>query len=93
MKNKHLTLIQRNQIEVLLQTKTPIKLVSQLLDMDRSSIYREIKRNKSKRSYCANIAQQRCTERKERYGRNRKLTTEMTKSIIEKTTKEQWSPQ
>jgi len=92
MKNKHLTSIQRNQIEVLLQTKTPIKLVSRLLDTDRSTIYREIKRNKSKRTYCANVAQQLCTERKERYGRNRKLTFEMTKTIVEKTTNEQWSP-
>lgn len=93
MKNKQLTSIQRNQIEVLLQTKTPIKLVSQLLDTDKSTIYREIKRNKNKRSYSANFAQQLCTERKERFGRNRTLTIEMKKSIIEKTTKEQWSPQ
>jgi len=92
MKNKHLTSIQRNQIEVLLQTKTPINLVSQLLDADRSSIYREIKRNKSKCSYSAIVAQQRCTQRKEQYGRIRKLTTEMTKSIVEKTTKKHRSP-
>lgn len=92
MKNRHLTSIQRNQIKVLLQTKTPIKLVCQLLDTDRISIYREIKRNKSMLTYSANTAQQRCKVRKELYGRNRKLTSEMTKSIIEKITKEQWSP-
>jgi IS30 family transposase len=92
MKNKQLTLIQRNQIEVLLQTKTPIKLVSQLLDTHESTIYREIKRNK-RRTYSANYAQQLSTERKERFGCKRKLTSEMKKSIIEKMTKEQWSPQ
>jgi IS30 family transposase len=92
MKNKHLTSIQRNQIEVLLQTKTPIKRVSQLLDTHESTIYREIKRNK-RRTYSANYAQQLSTERKERFGRKRKLTSEMKKSIIEKMTKEQWSPQ
>jgi transposase, IS30 family len=92
MKNKHLTSVQRNQIEVLLQTKTPIKKVSELLDTHKSTIYREIKRNKRPRSYSAGYAQQLSTERKERFGRKRKLTNEMKKSIIEKMTKEQWSP-
>ena len=67
-------------------------MVSQLWDTDKSTIYRDIKRNENKRSYSANFAQQLCTERKERFGRNRTLTIEMKKSIIEKTTKEQWSP-
>lgn len=93
MKNKHLTSIQRNQIEVLLQTKTPIKTVCSLLDTDKSTIYREINRNKRPRSYSASYAQQLSTERKERFGRKRKLTSEMKKSIIEKMTKEQWSPE
>jgi IS30 family transposase len=77
---------------VLLQTKTPIKTVCSLLDTDKSTIYREIKRNKRPRSYSASYAQQLSTERKERFGRKRKLTSEMKKSIIEKMTKEQWSP-
>lgn len=91
MKNKHLTSIQRNQIEVLLQTGTPIKVISQLLDTHKSTIYREIKRNK-RRSYTAVYAQQLSTERKERFARKRKLTPQMKKLIIEKMTKEQWSP-
>lgn len=84
--------MQRNQLEVLLQTKTPIKRVAELLVTDQSTIYREIKRNKRKRSYSALYAQQLCTERKERFGRSRKLTTEVKKLIVEKLTKEQWSP-
>jgi transposase, IS30 family len=92
MKNKHLTLIQRKQIQVLLQTKTPAKKIAELVDTDRSTIYREIKRNK-RRSYCADYAQQLSTERKERFGRKRKFTSEMKKSIIQKMTNEQWSPQ
>jgi len=93
MKNKQLTSIQRNQIEVLLQTKTPINKVAQLLDTDKSSIYREINRNKRKRgSYSAIFAQELCTERKERFARARKFTPEMKKLIIEKLTEEQWSP-
>jgi len=94
MKNKQLTSTQRNQIEVLLQTKTPIKRVAQLLGTDKSTIYREISRNKRKRgSYSAIFAQQLCKERQERFGRDRKFTIEMKKLIVEKLTKEQWSPE
>jgi transposase, IS30 family len=94
MKNKQLTSVQRNQIEVLLQTKTPINKVAQLLDTDKSSIYREINRNKRKRgSYSAIFAQELCTERKDRFGRVRKFTPEMKKLIVEKLTEEQWSPE
>jgi len=94
MKNKQLTSIQRNQIEVLLQTKTPINKVAQLLDTDKSSIYREIKRNKRKRgSYSAIFAQELATERKERFVRPRKFTAQVQKFVVEKLTKEQWSPE
>ena len=92
MKNKHLTSIQRNQIEVLLKINTPIKKVAQLLDTDKSTIYREINRNKKKRSYSASFAQQLCTERKERFGRPRKFTNQAKKFVVEKLENEQWSP-
>jgi len=93
MKNKHLTSVQRNQIEVLLKTKTSIKKVAELLDTDKSTIYREINRNKKKRSYSASFAQQLATERKERFGCPRKLTTAIKSLIVEKIKKEQWSPE
>ena len=79
-------------MEVLLQTVTPIKKVAQLLETDKSTIYREIKRNKSKRSYRAKYAQQLCTERKERFLKTRKLTPGIEKFIKEKIIREQWSP-
>lgn len=93
MKNKQLTVVQRNQIVVLLQTKTAIKLIAELLETDRSTIYREIKRNKGKRSYTACYAQQLCNERKERFGRPRAFTSAMKELISTKMTKEQWSPE
>lgn len=92
MKNKHLTSVQRNQIQVLLQTKTVIKTIAQLVDTDKSTLYREIKRNRIKRPYAAALAQQLSSERKERFGRVRKLTTAVEKVIVEKLTNEQWSP-
>ena len=79
---------------MLLQTKTPINKVAQLLDTDKSSIYREIKRNKRKRgSYSAIFAQELATERKERFVRPRKFTAQVQKFVVEKLTKEQWSPE
>jgi IS30 family transposase len=92
MKNKQLTSLQRNQIEVLLQIKTPKKKVAELIGTDKSTVYREIKRNKRKRSYSAEYAQQLCTERKERFARKRKLTVGIENVIREKITTEQWSP-
>ena len=84
--------MQRNQIQVLLQTKTPVKTIAHLVDTDKSTLYREIRRNKLKRPYFAPLAQQLCSERKERFGRGRKLTTAMEKVIVEMLNKEQWSP-
>lgn len=92
MKNKHLTSLQRNQIEVLLKIETPIKIVCKLIETDQSTIYREIKRNKKKLSYSAKYAQELCQERKERFGRARKFSPEMESQIIDKLTNEQWSP-
>ena len=84
--------MQRNQIQVLLQTKTDIKTIAQLLDTDKSTLYREINRNKIKRPYAAALAQQLSSERKERFGRSRKLTTAMEKLIVDMLNQEQWSP-
>ena len=92
MKNKQLTSVQRNQIEVLLKTQTSIKNIAFLLETDKSTIYREIKRNGRKRSYSASYAQELSEERKERFGRARKFTPEITKFIKDKITQEQWSP-
>lgn len=89
MKNKHLTSVQRNHIQVLLQTKTAAKTIAQLVDTDKSTIYREIMRNKGKRPYSAPLAQQLSAERKERFARVRKLTTVMKKLIEEKLINEQ----
>jgi transposase, IS30 family len=92
MKNKHLTSSQRYQIQVLLQVNTSKDKIAKLIDTDKSTIYREIARNKSKRVYSAANAQEYSDERKERFGRHRTLTSSMEKTIKEKITTEQWSP-
>lgn len=92
MKNKQLTSQQRYQIDVLLRTGTAIKEIASLLDTDKSTIYREIKRNKSKRIYIAKYAQELSTERKDRFSGSRKLTGSVEKFIRNKILTEQWSP-
>lgn len=94
MKNKHLTSVQRYNIQVLLQEKTAIKRIAELLNVHQSTIYREIKRNKAPRGqYKAPRAIMLTDERKERFRRKRKLTPSMEKFIREKISQEQWSPQ
>jgi transposase, IS30 family len=92
MKNKQITSQQRYQLEVLLRTGTPVKKIAELLDTHRSSIYREIKRNKSKRLYVAQKAHEIAQERKERFSRRRKLTYMVEKFVRKKIIEEQWSP-
>jgi IS30 family transposase len=92
MKHKHLTLEQRYQIDALLQTGTPKNKIAQIVETDRSTVYREINRNRNKRPYSAKLAQKLCDERKERFSRGRKFTPEMKSIIREKMEKEQWSP-
>ena len=94
MKNKQLTSPQRYQIEALLQTGTPIKLIASLLETDKSTIYREKIRNKSARGvYKAKLAQEYSQERKERFQEPRKLTNSIKNCIRDKISLEQWSPQ
>jgi IS30 family transposase len=93
MKNKQLIREQRYQIQSLLQVGTPKKKIAELIGTSVSTVYREIARNQGKRGYSANIAQECCDLRKERYKKKRKWTSSMEKYIINKLTDEQWSPQ
>ena len=56
---KHLTLEERYKISVLLELETPKKEIAAQLGRNRSTVYRELKRNADKRSgnYNAGLAQ------------------------------------
>ncbi len=90
----HITLEQRIKIETLLKAGHKVSFVSKQLSIDRSSIYRELKRNKTKTGkYNAVFAQELSEEQKERFSHNRSFTFSMEKFIREKLSKEQWSPE
>jgi IS30 family transposase len=89
MKNKQFISPQMYQIQSLLQVDTPKKRIAELINTSVSTVYREINRNKGKRSYTAASAQEYCDIRKERYGGNRKFTHEMENNVREKLTSNQ----
>jgi transposase, IS30 family len=93
-KYKQLTKDQRLKLEALHKRGISPRQIAIDLGVHHSTVYREIKRNQSKRGcYNANSAQQYCTIRKERFSYHRKLTPAMESFIIEKLQKEQWSPE
>ena len=90
---KHLTKEQRYVIQALHRRKESITAIAEEVGVDRSTIYRELKRNSSKRSYQAERAQAYANERKERFCYNRKFTDSVRRFVVKYLTEEQWSPE
>ena len=90
---KQLTDTQRYQIEAWIKAGTPKEFIVDQLGINRSTLYRELKRNSSKTGiYRAKKAQSLCDERKERFGRARKFTKAEEKKVTQWIKQEQWSP-
>ena len=90
----HITIEQRFKIEALFKAGHTILFIAKQLKLHRSSIYRELKRNKTKRGkYNAVLAQELSEEKKERFSHNRSFTFSMEKIIRDKLSNEQWSPE
>jgi len=90
----HLTQAQRYKLEALLKAGVKKTLIAIQLGIDRSTLYRELKRNKKKRGgYNGTFAQELSDERKERFSTQRKMNAIIEKFIKEKITQEQWSPE
>ena len=92
-KKKHLTREQRYQLSALLQRGTKQKEIARIIGTSESTVSRELRRNSSKRAYSARLAQEFADERKERFGRPRKFTTEIEKRVRYQLEEEQWSPE
>lgn len=91
---KHLTKEQRYQIEAYLECGKSKLFIAKTLGFDKSTIYKEIKRNSTKRGkYRAEIAQMYSDEKKDRYNYPRKFNDTIKRFIDEKIEKEQWSPE
>lgn len=91
---KHLTNEQRYQIKAYLDCGKTKTFIAKALNVNKSTICREIKRNSRKRgSYNPSFAQELATERKERFASNRKFTDAIEKYVKDKIEHEQWSPE
>jgi IS30 family transposase len=91
---KHISQEQRYQISALLKAGLKISFIAEQLNLHRSTLYRELKRNTRPRgSYDANYANQYAEIRKERFAKTRKLTHKMISFIKDKLENEQWSPE
>jgi len=93
-KYKHISKEQRYQISVLIKVGHKVSFIAKQLNLHRSTVYRELKRNSRPRgSYDANYANQYAEIRKERFALARKLNGEMISFIKNKLEKDQWSPE
>ena len=91
---KHLTLQQRYALKAYLECGKTKSEAAKLLRVDRSTVYREIKRNSRKRgTYNPDFANELAEERKERFCKRRKFDAPKQKLIDYWIIQEQWSPE
>lgn len=94
MKNyTQLTMIDRQRLCTFLQMGLPKKQIAERLSKDRSTIYREIKRNQEKGGYFPGIAQQKAQLRNQ-HGRFNKLEKDiLLHEYVIRGLKKGWSPE
>jgi len=89
----HLTCEHRCQIYALLQSGHTQAHIARQLDVDRSTISRELVRNTGARGYRFKQAHEKATQKRQAASEKpRKMTPEVVELIEEKLTQEQWSP-
>ena len=90
----HLTLAQRYEIDALLKAGHKAPFIAVQLNVNKSTIYRELKRNSTKTgSYSGRFAHEIAQVQKERFSLYRKFTPVMERFIRDKLANEQWSPE
>ncbi|MFH0936178.1 MAG: IS30 family transposase [Candidatus Woesearchaeota archaeon] len=90
----HLTKEQRYEIKAYLKCNKKKSFIAESLNVDKSTIYREIKRNSTKTGkYNPEFAHELSEERKERLQLPRKFTNSIKKLVVKYISEEQWSPE
>jgi len=94
MSYTHISAAQRNELSVLLRTKTKQKEIARLLDKHRVTIWREVQRNTEKR-YHAGMAKEKTTARQvAAHRRQRKIENNpWLRTYLVKKIKQRWSPE
>ena len=94
MTYKQLNYEQRYSIELMLKTKVTKKEIVDILCINESSLYRELKRNRQIRGgYNAQFAHMLANERKKEGHYKHKFTQKMMDVVKDKLCNDQWSPE
>ena len=88
----HFTFREREFLYRLLKAKRPKAEIAELMGRDRSTIYREIKRNTGGRGYRPKQAQRKAEERRLRCRREPKMNDRKLRSLVTRLLKKAWSP-
>ena len=88
----HLTFPEREILYRLLKARKPKSEIATLMGRDRSTIYREIKRNTGGRGYRPKQAQRKADERRLRCRREPKMNDPKLRSLVTRRLKKAWSP-
>lgn len=91
MSYKQLTQEQRYQIKALLKTRQSKPEIAAVVGVDRSTIYREIKRNRGQRGYRPKQAHHKALAR--RKGKAKRRITSQDWQRVEEKLREDWSPE
>lgn len=89
----HLTLQERETIARLIKRRWSRMEIAEVLERDRSTIYRELKRNTGWCGYRPRQAQQKAEERRKRCRRPVKMSDPMVNAYVREKLKLQWSPE
>ena len=89
----HLTRDQRGQIYILKVRGDTIPTIADELGVDRSTVYREIKRNRGNRGYRFKQASEKADKRRYQASSMKRKLTSTAIAVIEKKLKLQWSPE
>ena len=89
---KHLTAIQRSQIELFLSNGCSIRAIADRMNRSPSTISREIARNKLGPQYCGNTAHTLSTKRRSETSSKPHKMTPGLMAVIEKKLRRYWSP-
>jgi IS30 family transposase len=90
---KHLSIIERAQIELLLKQNKSISKIAALLNRSKSTICLEINKHKYNNKYSACIAQNRADKAKTTPRKQRKFCNIDLLHFIERQLKERWAPE
>jgi len=88
----HFTCCEREILYRLLKAKKSMSEIGELMGRERSTIYREIKRNTGGRGYRPKQAQHKADERRLRCRREPKMNNPKLKSSVRRLLKKAWSP-